>query len=191
MGCHTLSDASSPQSTSRQRKTKAGENPNAVTPLTPERTNHILLHTEESCSGITRLSKAPIFYLRLSDYSNSEMSQPQTRRFAKSPLLLLPMVIEESPKDAAYTISALETEPELNLTLAEKLAQEYGYELPREWDFDLPDALTLYLGEEGNRLGPTGLAGLRQKFCGPFSVSQDSNVPGSRRSPGKRRKTTT
>jgi very-short-patch-repair endonuclease len=130
----------------RQRKSAGPDGSFAMTPLTPQRTNHILSKMKRAARASLAEQGTNILFAAfgLLEWKSPERYQDRSR---KSPLLLLPISIEESPRDAGYTISALETEPELNLTLAEKLFQEYGYLLPRDRDFEQPNALAHYLDE--------------------------------------------
>nr|MBA2755279.1 DUF4011 domain-containing protein [Chloroflexia bacterium] len=59
-----------------------------------------------------------------------EQSSGETWRYA--PLVLLPVTIEELPKDGAYRISGAGEDPEFNQTLTERLKRDFGLQLSVE-----------------------------------------------------------
>jgi very-short-patch-repair endonuclease len=111
----------------------------ALAPYPPDRTNRLMLKLRKAAlSSLQEQGTNPLFAtFGLLEWKLTGRGEGEARL---APLLLLPITIEESIREDAFRISAID-DAELNSTLVEKLKQDFGLELPTE--FDTSDPLVL------------------------------------------------
>ena len=114
-----------------------------ISALSPARTSHILLNLKRSAATARSEQGVNILFVAFGRLHWHEMGKDPATDLRQAPVVLMPVQIEEIGRTRSFRISAEDSLPEINETLAEKLISDFDIPIP----FESNDLATITMDE--------------------------------------------